>query len=141
MKTNKIIAIVLLIAFGYTSYIYTEEQKKKETYYFINEDNESDTTICKVNNNNDCLTKDDYILLKYDRKVYGGLSKNSDKEFRIITNEEYYSLEWINYKMPNENNARILMALMALELILLVIYVYELLFKQDTVVEKYGTEQ
>lgn len=140
MKTNKIIAIILLIAFGHTSYVYTEEQKKKETYYFINENIVFDSTICKVNNNNDCLTTNDYIILKADGKVYAGLSKNSDKEFRIITNEEYYSLEWINYKMPNENNTRILIALMILELILLIIYVYEL-FKKDSVIDKYGTEE
>lgn len=137
-KITILLLSLLLIASAVT---YMHESKKINTYYFISEDTDISTTICKVEDNNDCLYDNDYSILRAMNKEYTGVDKQ-DNEFKIITNKEYHSEDWMNYKIKSKNNSNlnILLTMMIIISIAIMVSVYEMFYKEEAV-EKYGTEE
>lgn len=141
MEFKKILLAVTIVALSLTSILYIQESNKINTYYFINENTDMDTTICKIDNDDDCLADEEYSITKNKDNIYMGIDKENN-EFRIITNQEYHSPAWLQYRMNSKNvtSTRMLLVIITGLTILLIICIYDYFYRYE-VVEKYGTEE
>lgn len=150
LSIDKLITTIIALALVFCLYKYVSEQDKINTYYFVSENTDVDTTICKVDNENDCLSDEEYSISKtINSNIYNtyiGLDKQ-DNQFTIITNQEYHTEAWSNYKInaKNKSNNNLLLVIIVILSIALIIYIAQLSYSRYSIkehyIDKYGTEE